>query len=433
MLRTLICIFTSLLVLAAQTAQKWPIATLKIEGNQNYSEPQILAITGLKPGDLVGKAEFEAARDRLLATGAFETVGYRFEPVQGGKGYAASFQVTEIQPLLPFRFEALHADTKALTEYLRRTEPLFAEKLPATKEMLGRLTKSVEQFLSQAGAPQEIIAKVATPEPGKLEIVIQPASLPSVAEIDFKGNTTISTQTLREAVAGAAVGAVYTEPRFRQILDASARPVYEAQGRLRAEWTKIDVVPAKSVKGLAVTVHVNEGEEYKLRKVELAKVDEEDKAALQGDAILKEGGFDVGAVANFSKIRQGVEKMEQSLRRKGFLEVKSKTERKIDDKEKSVDLMLHVDPGPQFLFGKLTIEGLDIETEPHIQKLWAIKKGQPFNAEYPDFFLNKIREDQIFDNLGRTKAITRPEPANNTVDVTLIFEGEKRPEKPKQP
>jgi outer membrane protein insertion porin family len=418
----------------APAVSKWPIASLKVDGNKNYSEQDILTVAGLKIGDAAGKEEFEAARDRLIASGAFEQVGYRFDPVGGGaKGYAASFQVVEIQQVYPFRFESVHADTKAIIEHLKRTQPLFADKLPGTKQMLDRITKSVEEWLAKNNQKQTIIAKLSATGPGKLEIVIQPSSLPSVAEIHFTGNSVIGEQKLREAAAGPAVGAIYTDEKFREVLDVSVRPLYEAAGRLRAEWAKIDVVPAKDVKGLAVTVHVKEGDEFKLRNVEIAKPDAEDKEAIDEKVLLKEAKFETGEVANFNKVKQAVERMEQFLRRRGFIEVKSTTARTIDDKEKAVDLKLSLDPGPQFTFGKLTIQGLDIETEPHIRKIWAMKKGQPFNAEYPDFFLNKIREDGIFDNLGRTKSVIEPNPGNGTVDVTLTFAGEKPPKQPPRP
>ena len=46
---------------------RWPIESLKVEGNHSYSREQVLAIAGLKVGQVVGRAEFEGARDRLVA------------------------------------------------------------------------------------------------------------------------------------------------------------------------------------------------------------------------------------------------------------------------------------------------------------------------------------------------------------------------------
>ena len=63
----------------------WPIQTLSVEGNQNYTKEQILAIAGLKVGQVAGNSEFDAARERLVATGLFEKVEYRFVP--GDRGH----------------------------------------------------------------------------------------------------------------------------------------------------------------------------------------------------------------------------------------------------------------------------------------------------------------------------------------------------------
>src|SRR5262249_39549852 len=50
-------------------ATQWPIETLAVEGNRFYARDQVLAVAGLKVGQMAGKAEFDAARDRLVASG----------------------------------------------------------------------------------------------------------------------------------------------------------------------------------------------------------------------------------------------------------------------------------------------------------------------------------------------------------------------------
>src|ERR1041384_878421 len=85
---------------------QFAIQSLTVEGLKNYTQAQTITAAGLKLGQLAGKNDFEAARDRLLATGVFETVGYRFEP-SGPKGYAATFEVVEVEPVYPVRFEGL--------------------------------------------------------------------------------------------------------------------------------------------------------------------------------------------------------------------------------------------------------------------------------------------------------------------------------------
>jgi outer membrane protein insertion porin family len=407
----------------ASRPQAWPVGKLSVEGNKVYADERILEVAGLNVGQLAGKAEFDAARDRLLATGAFESVGYKFNPIPGTKANLGVFQVVEVAQLFPYRFEELPIDEKAFRAHLKTKEPLFNDLLPATEPVLDRVTREVQSFVK---AKDKILAKLEGI--GDLTIVFRPSTLPSVAEVTFRGNTVIPTAKLQQIVAGAAVGAVYTENRFRQLLEASAKPAYEALGHLRVEFPKFEVTPAKDVNGVAVTVDVKEGAIYKLVDVQLKGELAENKE------LLKIGGFETGDIANFDKIRAGIDAIGKALRKRGYLEGKTTTDRQIDDEKKTLTLIVNVDPGPQFTMGKLTIEGLDLETEPHIRKLWSLKRGQPFNADYPDYFLSRLAEDQVLDKLGKTRSTIMPNPENNTVDVTLVLEGEKRkPEKPPVP
>ena len=105
--------------------------------------------------------------------------------------------------------------------------------------------------------------------------------------------------------------------------------------------------------------------------------------------------------------------------------------RAIDERRKAVDVTFHVTAGSQYTFGKLAIVGLDILSEPHVRKLWALKEGKPYDGDYPDYFLHRIREDGVFDTLGQTRSSTRVDDERRIVDVTLTF-GPAPPPKPKK-
>ena len=94
-------------VLCAQTPDKYPLEALQIQGNKQIPAEKIIAASGLKLGERVQKADFDAARDRLLETGAFESVGYSYKPSLNG--YDTTFEVVEVETLYPYRFEALPA------------------------------------------------------------------------------------------------------------------------------------------------------------------------------------------------------------------------------------------------------------------------------------------------------------------------------------
>lgn len=394
----------------------WPVESLEVRGNQTYTRDQVLALAGLKTGQPAGKELFEAARDRLLATGLFENVGYRYQPSPGGKGYAATIELVEVLPVYPVRFEDLPAPDADLLGALRAGTPLFTGRIPATKEMLDRCTRVLEAYLATRGFRDKLIARVRSDAPERFFVLFRPAAMPpSIAYVKFLNSQVLPASTLQNAMAGLAVGVVYNEERFRQLLDTGIRPLYDARGRLRVAFPSIETAPAPDVKGLLVTVRVEEGPSFNLGAVKI------EGGPFQESELLKAGAFPTGKLADFDAIEAGRQRIHRLLRRNGFMKVQSSFERAIDDKALKVDLRLQIVPGPRFTFGRLILVGLDIQTEPVVRRLWAMKPGKPFDADYPDYFLARIREDGIFDNLGKTRSQIQVNDAGQTVDVTLYF------------
>jgi outer membrane protein assembly factor BamA len=411
---------------SAAAPARWPIASITVEGTHNFTREQVLAIAGVKVGQVAGKPEFEAAHDRLLASGAFETVAYKFVAGKGG-GYDATFQITEIEQVYPVRFEELHVSERDLVAALKTKDPLFAKGiLPATQPVFQRYTKWVEEYLAAKGIEEKIVGTVMPDRPGEFAIVFYPArALPAVALVTFEGNREVTQEVLKEAIMGVAVGTPYTEDRFRELLNSAVRPVYEARGRVRVAFPKITTEPAKDVQGLNVTVAVDEGETYNLGKVTV-----EQPTPIKPEDLLKAGDFKTGDLANFDRVNEGLERIRKSLRHAGYMQAAVTISRQVDEDKHLVNVAVLVAAGPQFSMRKLTIVGLDLDSEAEINRIWTMKPGNPFNPDYPDLFLNRVREQGIFDNLGKTKAESKIDDQNHTADVTLTFAGGKPDTKP---
>ena len=225
---------------------------------------------------------------------------------------------------------------------------------------------------------------------------------------------------LLNSFAGVAYGTVYSEPAFREMLDASIRTIYDARGRIRVAFTKLQTEKAKAVEGLVVTVTVDEGASYDLGEVRL-----EGQWPVPAKDLLKAGGFKAGDLANFDDVNEGIERMKKRLRHEGYMRAAIVTERHVDDAKKTVALSIRPDLGPQFKFGTLTLVGLDIHGEAAIRKLWGMKEAAPFNPDYPDYFLAQVKEQGLFDGLGEMKSEPKVDEQTHIVDVTLTFQASK--------
>jgi outer membrane protein assembly factor BamA len=399
--------------------KSWPIEGLRVEGNRVINEKRILTAAALKLGQLAGKEEFDAARERIAATGAFASVAYHYDPAPGGKGIRGTFEVTEVAQILPYRFRDLPATDAELRPLVARENVLLDNLIPATDVAIERAAKAVAAFVAKRGF-KDIVAGRVRPQGETLAVVFGPTTPPpSVAEVRFTGTQVVPLTTLQNTVAGVAVGVTFDEPYFRQLLDTSIRPLYEARGRIRVAFPKITTEPAKDVNGVAVNVEVNEGPGYTLGEVRLE--------GIGGDTapLYRAANFKSGELVNIEDVNLGIERIIKRLRHNGYMKSTSTTERKIDDKKKTVDLVIRFEPGARYMFGKVRIEGLDLIGEAAVKKLWAPKEGQPFDADYPEYFLSRVREDGVFDNLGRTKSAIQVNEQEHTADVTLIFYGGK--------
>lgn len=266
---------------------------------------------------------------------------------------------------------------------------------------------------------EKVIAKLEPVGADQFLIVFRPnRPEAAVAEVDFAGNQVIPANLLRDAISGVSVGAAYSEPTFRELLNHAVKPLYDARGRIRVSFPKITTEKAKEVDGVVVHVTVDEGPSFELGEIAL-----DNKSELKTEDLLKVANFKKGDLANFEEINLGVERIKKRLRRDGYMRANATVDRNIHDEKKNVDIVVHIDEGPQFTFGKLAIQGLDLEGEAAIRKLWSLKEGKPFNPEYPDFFLGQVKERGLFDSLGETKANVAVNEKNRTVDVTLNFRG----------
>jgi len=393
----------------------WPLETLTVEGNHNYTAQQVLAVAQLRVGQVAGKPEFEAARDRLTATGAFDRVGYRYTPAKDGKGYDATMEIVEMAQMYPMRFQDLPATDAQLRDWLAKKDPLFATKIPATKPELERYAKWIDEFLATQNVHEPVTGKVIADAPGDLVILFRPVkSRPSVARVKFENTGDLPSGLLQTKIFDVAVGLEYDEQRMRLMLENTIRPLYEARGMIHVTFPKIAQEPAKDVEGIVVTVTVEQGPVYKLGKVSFVGSDSS-QSELSKLANLK-----TDKPANFDEVKAGQEAILHSLHRSGFLNAKVDPRRDVNDAKHIVDLTYVIDQGPLFTLGRLDIVGLDLETEPVIRKMWGLQPGRAYNVDYPDYFLGRVKEQGIFDNLKTTRSETKINP-DNTVDVKLFF------------
>jgi outer membrane protein insertion porin family len=408
------------------TPGKYPIREILVTGIQNLTEAQVIAASGLVINQLAAKQDLDAAKDRLVATGMFETVGYRFGPTEDGKGYVATFEVVEIQTLFPVQFENLPEPSGEIEAFLKARNPMFGPKIPGTAQVIDSYARLISEFLASRNHAANVIGQLIQTGRDQFKVNFRTSDpLPPVTSVSFSGNKTILSVNLQKAINDVAFGQPFSNDAFRMLLDNQIRALYDARGMLRVKFTNFTTEPDPRLKGVTVHVTVDEGPVYKLAKVTLTGAD---------SSLLKSAAkIETGDTADFDLVKEGLARVKQELKKEGYLRADGDFERVVDDKALSVDVVLKMEKGPLYTFGKLTIQGLDLNGEPAVRKMWGVQQGKPFNALYPDYFLKRVRDEGMFDGLGETKSKTDIDETTHIANVTLIFGAVKPADKRKRP
>ena len=404
---------------STQDAKRWPLREIKVQGEKLIAPQQVIDLSGLKVGMLAGQAEFDAARERIYASGCFDLVEYAFEPADGG-GIFVTFELRDVEQRGGWRLDRLPLDPKDYKARAAKTLQCFGTEIPLTEIYVKRMSDLAEAMLKEKGFTDTVIAKFEAGMKDGLIAVIQPKTPPpNIAHVLFVGARAVPPQELQRAILDIAVGTPWNEEMFRIYLENAVRAVYDSQGRLRAKFPTITTEPSKTSKGVVVTVTVDEGPVYKLGKLTVtgAPLPEDEVNQLGGDA------FKNDVPVNLSIVGSAMNRILTRLAEIGYLKANYHALKAIHDDTKTADLTVEVEPGPEYKMGRLDIAGLDIESEPVIRKMWVIRPGDPYRKGYAEHFLTQVREQRVLDFLGGTNSEVKLDDKNALVDVKLAFKG----------
>ena len=302
--------------------------------------------------------------------------------------------------------------------YLKEHVPLYLDRIPGTEGVLKRYSEAVQAALEEAHKPVKVKGQINNDDPQQLAILFTSrAPAPNISQVLVSGNQAVDTGTILRAVNQVAIGVPLSDARLHLILDGAIKPLYAAKGYAAVTFPKIATEPSTANLGVVVKVQILDGPRFKFGPIRFRGngIDEEE---IRANIPFKPGQtFNGELVDNFRL------EMTRRMRKRGLLDAAITTDAQPDDARLTVSVVFNVVPGAVYNFSRLDIHGLDSTTKPVVAKLWGEKPGTPFNPDYPDFFLKRLGEQNLFDNLKDTQADYRPDESTHSVTVNLYFKG----------
>jgi len=198
------------------------------------------------------------------------------------------------------------------------------------------------------------------------------------------------------------------------------RQAYQERGYFKAlvEKPEISAVRQNEKQGLIdVTISVEEGRQYRLQDISFTGV-----TAFPVDDLRTQFPINTGDIFNTDKIRVGLENLRKLYGVIGYINFTPVPDPKIDEDAGLISLVIDVDEGGLFHYGKLIVNG--VESQPgareKLLKAWQAYQGTPYDgsAGLEDFLRDiharsDVKPEEIFE--------TSVDYRSNLVNVKLTL------------
>jgi outer membrane protein assembly factor BamA len=398
---------------------------VRIEGQKHLSEAQVVAITGLTAGSEVGRADLQAAADKLVQTGLFDKVSYRFET---RTGVVVTYHVEE-SPRVPAYFDNIpwFADSE-LSDAIRKKIPFFDGTLPEGGGAVEQAAEAIKDLIASHGLQVTLQHEViGSPfADGKLQLFKVEGPSLRIEKMEFSDASLLSSKAVQQHLE-EIVGKPYSRMAIDLFLTEAIRPVYLAKGCLHPKLGPPEIrltgkPEQKLPEQVPVFVPIDPGPVYRWKEVHWTG-----NATVSEFTLSSAVGLKPGDVADGMKIEAGWDRVREEFAHHGYLDAKVDPVAAFDESAHTVSYAVAIQEGRQYRFGKMVLTGLSPAAEKKLHGAWPIPQGEIFDKiKYEDVLTKlQLHHEQIFGELPLHYESVghwlQADGNTGTVDVLLDF------------
>jgi outer membrane protein insertion porin family len=380
---------------APAQAQSYRFNDVTIEGNQRIEGDTILSYSGIARGETVSAGELDAAYQRILASGLFETV--EIEP----RGNRLVIRVTEFPTINVIAFEGndkiKDEDMSGFIQSKPRQvfSPTQAERDAAI---------IAEAYAQNGRVAARVTPKVIRRSDNRVDLVFEvfEGKAIEIKRIGFSGNRVYSDRRLRRAIQSKQAGllrALIQSDTFVEDRVAFDRQVltdfYNSRGYVDFRVTGVNAELARERDAYFITFTVQEGQQFRFGKITTTS----DYAGVEAEAYDDTLKMDQGDIYSPEVVENAITRMERLGVKQGidFLRVEPRVTR--NDRDLTLDVEFVLTRGPRVFVERIDIEGNTTTLDRVIRRQFDTAEGDPFNPRAIRQAAERIRALQFFANV----------------------------------
>jgi outer membrane protein assembly factor BamA len=407
--------FLALASLSALAQAKYPVDKVTITGGAPYTDPEILSIAQLKPGDVLTMATLAGPAQRLLDTGLFDSA--EMELIGPGSRTAhLSLKPTPLATLLPASFENFVWWTpEELTEALHTHVPVYRGVCSDAGNLPDLIQTSLEQMLAEKGVQattSHTIVEPTTDHPQRVVNFKIESPRIRLASVDISGTPPELAHAMQQIIqrfGKSSYNEGLTGITTRDLLLMSAQNA----GYLSADLTSVQ----RSITGagVAYTAQLVAGEPYKVASIAWQPTPVYSAADFNKDTLLHPGDL-----ASGEALRKTEAKIIAAYRAQGYIDAYITPGPTLDNVAHTVAYALQAVPGEVYRLKTVTPLNLTPEAQQEFDASWRIKPNDVYNESYvARFITNNSALKHLAGYTASFQAVG--DPATHLVDLTITF------------
>jgi len=401
---------------------------------------------GKGPGDVITIAARKSRAGRLLKSGLFADVRYKY--LLRGSAMDITFSLVEEPWDTPVKFDNfIWFEDDALHAAIARVIPGYEGRIPrADSDIAGRIMRILDGVLEERGIagrtenlssggtpgpsgeatplrelpqnrsmyPESPILKLS-PSTKEVRFAVKGPPLP-ICSVDFVGEQ-LPRNRLEEMTRGL-LGAPYSRRHVGIYSAATIEPLFLNLGYLDVDVHESVAEPYASsdCDGVRLSLTVETGITYRF-----------DGLSWKGDLLIPadvmESGMRItkGSVCNEGLIRSSLDDLLESYGALGYLRPTYSLDRHLDREARRVVYDVDIKKGPVCYMGTLRFIGLSRRMEERARSKWELASGQVFDSTYPGKFLkNMFRKPLI--RTATQYELRAGQEGRVFVDVSISYE-----------
>jgi len=407
-------LFCSIFILStpSQAQEKVKLSEVKIQGNLRVEEDGIRLHLKTRPGDLFDQAAVDQDVKSIYRMGFFDDVKAELSPegvltyTVKEKPYIRELKIQGNAQLSKEKIEAALGvaprtilDRDKVAEGTERVKKLYSEQ--------GYLNANVDFAISLIENNQAIV-----------QLDIEEGSRLLIQKVAFEGNRAFSDGELK--------GLMATKEKWflsfltnRGVLDrdiltndmAILSSHYYDHGYINH---KIDEpVVLRQRDGIEVVIRIEEGDQYRIGKVEIGGELIED-----AETLLKKVQLTTGQIFRGSRLRGDIATLSELYSDKGFAFAQVEPVTKVNAEEKNVDVALVITRGPPVYFNRVVVAGNTKTRDKVIRRELEVTEQELFSGEKIKKSRNALQRTGYFEDVQlTTKKSDQPDTVDLLVDV----------------